>query len=338
MKKTKKYLKIGLGVFVTILFMWYAVKDISLYEILGKIKNANHISLIFILATTYVFFWIKALRWKFLLTPIGDFSVKEVAGPMMVGFLGNNILPLRLGEIVRVVAFCKKFNAHKSAVFSTLILERIFDIFSILIMLIIGISLTPSIPDWCKNVGFGMGIMALSLSVLLAIYVKWFDEIVAIFKKYFSFLPEKIFNLISNQIEKSVHGLHTLKDTRILMINILLSALEWLAMCAIIHLSLIAFEVYVPFSVSFIVNGVTSFGVAIPSSPGFFGIIEAVFSKTLALFGVSSINAISAAIYFHLSVYISVNIVGFYYLHKMGLKLADVSEEAEVDAQELEAE
>jgi len=332
-RRTKKFFKIGIGLVITVVFMWYAVRDISFADILQKISGANHLVLIPLLAIIYLFFFVKALRWKFLLSPIGDFSVKEVVPPMMVGFLGNNLLPLRLGELVRVVAFCKKFGTHKSSVLSTLVLERIFDIFSILILLIIGIITTPSLPSWCRNVGFGMGGMALVLSVFLFAYTKWTEEIIAAFEKYFSFLSEKIFRFISHNIEKSAHGLHSLKDTRLLFINAMLSIAEWCMMCATVYLSLIAFNIFLPLSASLVVNGVTAFGVAIPSSPGFFGVIEAIFSKTLALFNVPQIDAISSAIYYHLTSYITINIAGFYYLHKMGLSLSEVGEEAEGEAE-----
>jgi len=338
MKKATKYFKIGIGLVITVVFMWYAMRDISFAEIFEKISGANHLVLIPILAIMYMFFFVKALRWKYLLSPIGDFSVKDVVPPMMVGFLGNNILPLRLGELVRVVAFCKKFGSHKSSILSTLVLERIFDIFSILILLVIGIVTTPSLPPWCRNIGFGMGIMALVVSVFLFAYTKWTEEIIAAFEKYFSFLPEKIFRFVSHNIEKSAHGLHSLRDTRLLLINALLSIAEWIMMCATVYFSLIAFNISLPFSASLVVNGVTAFGVAIPSSPGFFGVIEAIFSKTLALFNVSQIYAVSSAIYYHLISYIAINIVGFYYLHKMGLSLSEVGEEAEDEAKLEESE
>ena len=78
-------------------------------------------------------------------------------------------------------------------------------------------------------------------------------------------------------------------------------------------------------------------GCFIPASPGFFGIIQACFRESLALFGIDETLAVAASMYYHLTNYISVTAVGFYYLSRLGLTLSEVEKEAEeTDIEELE--
>ncbi len=174
-----------------------------------------------------------------------------------------------------------------------------------------------------------MGIVGIILLVFLVIYVKWTQKFIDLFEKYFTFLPDGIYKNISKMIESGAHGLQSLKDPRLLLGNIISSVLHWLVAAMIIHLALVSFNIQVPFSATFIVNGVCAIGVSIPASPGFFGIIQASFREGLALYKVNETLAVAASMYFHIISYVTITAVGLIYLSRLGIKLSEVEKEAE---------
>jgi len=122
-----------LGIIVTVASLVVALWGIDLDEIRASFQRANYVSLPVFLAFLFLFYWLKAVRWKLLLCPLRQFQIREVAGPMMIGFMGNNVLPLRLGELARVLVFGREFNISKTAVLSSVVLERVFDTATILV-------------------------------------------------------------------------------------------------------------------------------------------------------------------------------------------------------------
>ena len=107
------------------------------------------------------------------------------------------------------------------------------------------------------------------------------------------------------------------------------SLAQWALNALIIGLSLHAFAIEVPWFVSLILAGVVAFAVAVPSAPGFFGIVQVCFVAVLELFEADQEQVFAAPIYFHLLQYIPVTLSGFAYFSVQGMKLADVRHEAE---------
>ena len=94
------------------------------------------------------------------------------------------------------------------------------------------------------------------------------------------------------------------------------------------HVALWSFGLHLPLHASLIVMGVTVLGVAIPSTPGFFGVVQFCFWVSLRIFGVEKADAFAASVYYHLSQYIPVTLVGLYYLSRLGLRFGDIAREA----------
>lgn len=80
-----------------------------------------------------------------------------------------------------------------------------------------------------------------------------------------------------------------------------------------------------PFSAAFFVQGLIAIGVAIPSSPGFFGPFELAGKAGLALYAVSDANAVSWALGFHLLSFVPITLIGAWYFTRMGLHFRDLS-------------
>ena len=117
---------------MSIVGLAWAFYDFKFDEFLYAVKNSN-VFLIMLACITIIFsVWLRAVRWK-LLIPASDLTVKNLYDIEMIGFFGNNILPLRAGEIYRSILLSKKTNLSKSYCFGTIVIERILDLIGILI-------------------------------------------------------------------------------------------------------------------------------------------------------------------------------------------------------------
>ncbi len=116
-----------LGVLISIIFIWLAVRGLKLDEFWGAVKQANYIWLIPGIGVYFIGVWVRAWRWHYLLKPIKEIPTKTMFPITTIGYMGNNIYPARAGEVLRAVILKRKEGVSISASLATIIVERIFD-------------------------------------------------------------------------------------------------------------------------------------------------------------------------------------------------------------------
>ena len=79
--------------------------------------------------------YLRALRWKLLLNSSKRFNVNDLYKGQLIGYFGNNILPLRAGELIKAYYIGNKYGKSKSKIFGSIILERIFDFLGLFFLL-----------------------------------------------------------------------------------------------------------------------------------------------------------------------------------------------------------
>ena len=132
MKKARQLL-IGLAIAAGALY--YTLRNISLDELIASFKEVELVYILpafGIIILTYV---VRAYRWQILQRPFKQIPVKEIYAPLMIGFMGN-ILPARAGEFLRAYLVGKKHGITFAGAFSTIIVERLFDLVCLLILFV----------------------------------------------------------------------------------------------------------------------------------------------------------------------------------------------------------
>ena len=111
---------------ISIIFSFYAFKRFDLSRFLNILHDINYLYVLSAIALLIFVVYIRALRWK-LLFDDEEVSVKKLFESQMVGYFGNNILPLRLGEGLRCFFLSKRSKVGFSYILGTIILERFLD-------------------------------------------------------------------------------------------------------------------------------------------------------------------------------------------------------------------
>jgi hypothetical protein len=330
--KQSHTLKIILGVAVTVACLAAAMWGLPYEHIRDSFQQANYATLPVLLVLLYLFFWLKAIRWKMLLQPLRDFETREVVPAMMIGFMGNNILPAHLGEFMRMVVLGRQYKLPMTGVFSTVVLERIIDMAVILILLGGGLFFSRQLPAEYRTASLILAGLTLFAVLFVVVYVVWTGPFVRTVEWMLSklpFVPEKLRTKLTEMLEAGAAGLNAIRSVKLLSGIVVTSFLQWFLNGCTVYVALWSFGVRdLSPAASFITMGAVAVAVIIPSTPGFIGVVQIGFTASLKLFGVEQADAFGASVYYHISQYIPVTLVGLYYLSRTGFRLGDLERDA----------
>src|SRR5574341_288126 len=116
-----------LGVVISALFIWLALRGLRLDQFWEAVQSADYRWLLPGVAVYFVAVWARAWRWHYLLKPIKSVPTREMFPITAIGYMGNNIYPARAGEVLGAVVLKRRQNVSVSASLATIIIERIFD-------------------------------------------------------------------------------------------------------------------------------------------------------------------------------------------------------------------
>ncbi|MGA1876107.1 MAG: lysylphosphatidylglycerol synthase transmembrane domain-containing protein, partial [bacterium] len=108
----KKFL---LGLAISTLCLYLIFRKIDLTEFRKSLVTVKYSYLFITLAFIFLFTFFRALRWKYLLCPLKNIKTASLFELVMIGYLANNILPARIGEVVRALVLGKTEGISKIA-------------------------------------------------------------------------------------------------------------------------------------------------------------------------------------------------------------------------------
>lgn len=318
------------GAALAVALLLWALRGVHLDEVLRRIREADPwpLALGVVLATAT--FLLRLVRWRLLLRdasggPLGPWPLWHA---IAIGFMANNLLPFRAGELVRVVAATKLSGARFTATMSSVAVERIFDALAVIALLAAGL-LFSDLPSGVVVGGVSLAGAAqvaglVSLGALLGA-----GAIVA-----FPLAAERLVRRllpaggfaerIVATIEGFRHGLASLRSPALLAGVVFWSVMHWLLNAAALWVTFFAFDIPVGFGAALVVQGVLAIGISVQLTPGFVGQFEAAVVAALALYGISNEVASSYAIAFHGATFIPITLAGAWSLARTPVALSDL--------------
>ena len=315
--------KFIIGGLISLVFLYLAFRKVDYYELWSALKGASYWYILPNVALVILSMWMRAYRWKFMVDPIKKLGLAPLFSSVMIGFMANNVLPARLGEFVRAYSLGTKENISRSATFATIVIERIFDGFSLLFILWLSLLLSP-FPDWVKkasNLFLLMNIATLAFLVLIEVKR---DLTLKFFNFIFRILPASLSSRAGEILEKFIGGLKVFRDVPSLIWILAWSIFIWTIVGISNYFIFLAFDLHPPIQASFILLVIVSLGVMLPSSPGFVGTFQFFCVVSLATFGYDKNVALPFSIVLHASQYFPVTLLGLYYLKREHLSLKGI--------------
>ena len=313
--------KVWLGVTVSALLLWVAVRGVSLDEVLQQLRQVRPAWLVPLIGSIALRFWLTALRWQLLLKPVKRVGIHRLFGITMIGFMANNILPARLGEFVRAYALGRSESLSPSVPFATIVIERIFDGFTLLLFLVGGLSFLQPSPALLWAAALTGVLYLIVLGFLIALRM---GHGMGILTWACSHLPSRLSGTAQHFLESFRAGLDVLTDVRAILGAALLSIVIWVVNAAGMEATFRAFSLDLPPYASFVVLGTIAVALVLPSAPGYVGPLQAGAVQGMAMLGVARDTALSLSIVYHLANYIPITITGLVYLSSMNLSLGEL--------------
>jgi uncharacterized protein (TIRG00374 family) len=323
--------KAVLGLIISGACLYLALRGVDWRAVLLALKGAHYLYIVPNAALVLFGLWLRAVRWRYMTDSIKTgIPLHSLFASTMIGFMVNNILPLRLGEIARPFSLSRKEQISRSAAFATIVLERVFDAFSLFLVSGLMVAFAPFLIN--DNVALSRAVYALLgvhigvLAFLVLLKVKTRIAMTVV-EKLTGILPDRFQRRILEVIEKFVTGLGVFHDWRGLTKILIWSLLIWMVVGFSNYFIFLAFDLSVPWFAPYVLLVVVSLGVMLPSSPGYVGPFQFFTIQALRLFGIPASVGLSFSLVLHIGNYVPITLLGLYYLRREHFTLRQIEEE-----------
>ena len=318
-----------LGIIISIVFLWISFKGTNWNDFILSFQNVNYYFIIAAIVVLIASVWVRAVRWKLLLSNVGTATDVELYKATMIGYMGNNILPLKIGELLRAYAISRNTNIIFSGAFSSIIIERIVDTISLLIIVTVIFTFVP-ITEFTQTIAI-IGLFTVSGFMLITfILFRHSYEFKNWYMKKEQHLTEKNKKTLAKYLVGFCKGIEGLWQNPNPGLMIVLSFLLWALYFAVILLCIVAFNFDISLVDMMKMNIlVMTFGTLvtlIPSAPGTIGTYQAATIAALQIMNINIDTARAFAVISHLVQFIPYTIIGLYYFLKLNLHIADLED------------
>ena len=334
--------RLWFGTAVTAVFLSLLFLRFDFTEMRGALAEANYLYLIPAVGIYFVSLYARTFRWRFLLLPFVETETKRLYPVVLVGYMANNVLPVRLGEFARSYYLSTREPVRGSTALATIIIERVFDGLTLLFFLAVATLFlpVPGLADRVReSVTLPLGVVAvivivpfvglLALMVLAAVYSPVF---LGLARKFTKWLPERAGERAFGLITWFIAGFEGLQRPRRLMMVFLLTLPIWAVEGTVYYFVALAFDldsefdnVGIMIAAMLVVTSFSNLASSIPSSQGSVGPFELFAALALVSLGVSSGVASAYAVVLHLTLLLPVIAAGLAHLAYRSVSLRELA-------------
>ncbi len=292
--KSNIFKKIIPGILISIVIIAILLWKTDFHVLAKTFKNASLKLILVVFVLQSVAFVFRGLAWRIILEKLP--TKVQCFWTIAEGYL-LNLLPLRLGEIGRAVIMGNIIKKSAFYVFSTVILERLFDVIVTLLMLIGTIPLLAG-AEFSSRSYYILFTIIIICFVLLVIIVKHKDKFINLLSKIFR--PEtKAGSFIISKTESLLSGMNILLEPKKLVIWLIWILLTWACWIFTFIFEMKTFFPELPLWASFFTQSLGALGGAIPSAPAGIGVIEGAYVVALRFFGIGQSEALAFGLFSH---------------------------------------
>lgn len=324
---------IALGIVVSAGALWWALRGVAWGDIKARLDDLHPWLLLAAVAVATITFPIRAWRWKYLLQSDAGHTLPWSARwhPVAIGFMANNVLPARLGELVRCYTVSRLAPVKFTASLTSVAVERVFDALTLAALFAIAL-LGPGVPQGMAIAGKVRFVGLAGVVALIVLTAAAFRPELAE-RAFRACLPRgRAADRLTALFRGLLDGLTALHDPRRLLPVIVGSVLLWVVNAWGFALAFAAFGLPGDLWTALIVQTFVVFAVAAPSTPGYVGVLELAVVAALALYGVPKDAAFAAAATYHVTTFIPIIILGAWSLARTGLSLGELRAASDLPA------
>jgi uncharacterized protein (TIRG00374 family) len=317
--------KLVLGVLSSALFLWLAARGIDWSQFGHALAQTRYIYLVPAIVFTMLGHFSRAVRWKYMMAPVKKCAIGPLWSATAIAFMVNNLLPARLGELVRAFVIGRSQKVSRSASFATIVYERVVDVF-VLILLLWFCMVRISGPEWLARSAEVLVAFNVALFLLLFAMVRWRGRFRRLIARVARPFPADTQRRIHDSADAFVDGLGVVTKPASALPIALLSVVVWGCAIAAVWFCLIAFRLHLPPMACLMVIVLVSLGSMIPSAPAFLGTLQYACVVALGLYSIDRADALAFSAVYHVTQFLPITLTGLYYAWTSHLHWRELTE------------
>jgi uncharacterized membrane protein YbhN (UPF0104 family) len=320
----KRWLQVGAGAAISLLCVILTVRGLELNRVVDALAGARYWLLIPALALYFAGVWVRSVRWRYLLAPVASLTATRLFPVVVIGYMANDVLPLRLGEVARCYVLRRQEGVPQSAALGTVLVERVMDGLTMLAFMGVTLPLLPFSAALYQLMG-AAGALFLGVTGALVVFASRPALALRVLGAALRPLPSGAATRIHTLATSFLGGLGSLGGAGATLRIFALSCGAWLLEAGMYFVLMFAFAFEPSALLAMLTTAVANLGTLVPSSPGYVGVFDFIGRSVLAQFGVPSEAALAYVLVVHAALVVPVTLLGFFYAWRAGVSLREVA-------------
>ena len=276
--------------FLAVVLLYFALRDVNSAQVGRSIAAANGATSRRPRPSQRAYF-LRSLRWRILLNAEASLDIRTAFHANMAGYIGNNFLPVRAGELIRTFLISSQSALSTTYVLTTAIGERLTDLIALVLWSSLILLRMDTKPQWMSDLSRITALFAATGALGIALLPRAGDLLEAFLRR--APLPHDLRKRLLRSVDQVRLAIRAFHDLRRLFVYTLATLAVWLLDAYAAVLGLRAFHVNVPLSVALLLLTGLGLCIALPSTPGYVGIYQFVAVTVLTPFGISQDSALA---------------------------------------------
>lgn len=319
------------GVIIALLLLVYCLKDIRLTDLTELWTRTNLEFALPALLASFGYVITRGTRWRLLVSQQKQIPMVRAVTLYSAGQVLNTVMPALTGQVGRVLLFARKEGLHKSGVFSTVILEILFDAVALILLLIFGSAIIV-FPEEYRTSGIILAVGTAIAVTVLYLFLHFRGPIEALCERKMHHRWPGVFVAVKKFIHSFTKGIELLRSSGHLIGGISLSIAQWLFHLLSIFFLFKSFGFELTLPSAALVMMINTIALLVPITPANAGTFEVVVSTSLKAFGVGQTDAVLCALALHLIDLLPIVILGLFYFRIEKLSLRELRKQHENEA------
>lgn len=316
----RQNVQLFVGIAVSVVCVGLAIRGLALDQVGNALAGARYRWLWPALALYFAGVWVRAVRWRHLLRPLADIPSARLFPVVVIGYMANDVLPARLGEIARCYVLRRREGVPQAAALGTVLLERIMDGITMLAFMAGALPFLPFSAGLYRLMGGAAVLFASTTAFLVALMAR--PALAARLLHLLGILlPSRAAEPVQRLGASFLTGLTSLRGASTMLRLFALSSAAWLLEAGMYYALMFAFPLAPSLPLAVLTTAVANLGTLIPSSPGYVGVFDFIGRSVLAQFGVAEEVALAYVLVVHAALIIPITLLGFWYTWRQGLAL-----------------
>ncbi|MEW5925388.1 MAG: lysylphosphatidylglycerol synthase transmembrane domain-containing protein [Candidatus Zixiibacteriota bacterium] len=316
------------GTIIAVILLAFCVKDISLHEINVLVHRVNFYYLIPALLMEFLLIIFKAIRWKTMVEKTRKLRILPVIPLYSAGQVINIVMPALTGQVGRILLFSRKADLTKTYVFSTILLEVLFDAISLLVLIML-LSMAFVFPQEYRSVSYVIAVVTIAVFLILYGILQFKDQLSDLAKKWFRRRWPNFYITVSKFARSFYRGIDLLRSTQYFFRTLMYSFASWFAHILVVFFLIKSFGFELHFVTAIMIMVINTIALMIPITPGNAGTFEWAVAVPLMAFKIPKSDAVLYALALHILDLIPIFVMGLFFFKTERMSLKEIKEEGE---------